>query len=214
MPGVRLGVEERETIALGLAREEPFAQIARRMGRPTSTVAREVNRCGGRTKYSGRAAQRLAEAAARRPKILKLVALPALAAVVAAGLAQRWSPGEIAARLVLDYPEDQEMRVSHETIYASLYLQGRGGLKKELISALRTGRLRRRPRLRGEKSKRPNVLGDIEPISARPPEAADRAIPGHWEGDLVRHEALFDRAVMKGHRRRVVAAARLKLRAA
>ncbi|MCU4187291.1 IS30 family transposase [Acidiferrimicrobium sp. IK] len=214
MPGLRLGVEEREAIALGLARSEPLAEIARRMARPTSTVSREVNRCGGREGYSGRVAQRLACERARRPKVRKLVADAVLAAEVAEGLAKRWSPAEVAARLVLDHPDCEAMRVSHETIYTSLYLQGRGGLKKELISALRSGRLRRRPRRRGENAKRANVLGDIEPISKRPPAAADRAIPGHWEGDLVRHEALFDRAVMKGHRRRVVAAARLKLRAA
>ncbi len=88
-----MGVEERETIPLGLAREDPFAQIVRRMGRPTSTVAREVNRTGGRDLYSGRAAQRQADEVAKRPKVLKLVARPALAAVVAAGLEQRWSPG-------------------------------------------------------------------------------------------------------------------------
>jgi IS30 family transposase len=180
-----LGVEEREKIALGLARREPMAEIARRMGRPTSTISREVARCGGRDGYSGRAAQRRACEKARRPKERKLVASPALAAAVADGLGKRWSPGEIAARLVLDYPDDEAMRVSHETIYTSLYLQGRGGLKKELISALRSGRLRRRPRTRGESAKRANVLGDIEPISARPPQAADRAIPGHWEGDLI-----------------------------
>ena len=87
------------------------------------------------------------------------------------------------------------MRVSHETIYAALYLQGRGGLKKELISALRSGRLRRRPRKRGETARRANVLGDIEPISVRPPEAAGRAIPGHWEGDLIMGALLFAHAL-------------------
>jgi IS30 family transposase len=127
----------------------------------------------------------MACARAARPKERKLVADPVLAAAVAEGLARRWSPGEVSARLVIDHPDDEAMRVSHETIYTSLYLQGRGGLKKELISALRSGRLRRRPRRRGENAKRANVLGDIEPISARPPEAADRAIPGHWEGDLI-----------------------------
>jgi len=111
--------------------------------------------------------------------------LVARAAVVAEGLAKRWSPGEIAARLAVDHPDDEAMRVSHETIYASLYVQGRGGLKKELIDALRSGRLRRRPRRRGESARRASVLGDIEPISARPPEADDRAVPGHWEGDLI-----------------------------
>ncbi len=180
-----MGVEERETIALGLARLELFAEIARRMGRPTSTVSREVGRCGGRGGYSGRGAQRLACERARRPKVPKLVADPVLAGVVEAGLVKRWSPCEIAARLRVDHPDCEAMRVSHETIYTSLYLQGRGGLKKELISALRSGRLRRRPRVRGENAKRGNVVGDIEPISKRPPAAADRAIPGHWEGDLI-----------------------------
>jgi IS30 family transposase len=140
-----LGVEEREAIALGLARGEPLAEIARRMRRPTSTVSREVARCGGRDGYSGRAAQRLCCERARRPKTRKLVADPVLAGVVADGPGKRWSPAEISARLVLDHPDDGAMRVSAETIYTSLYLQGRGGLRKELISALRSGRLRRRP---------------------------------------------------------------------
>jgi IS30 family transposase len=185
MPGVRLGVEERETIGLGVARGEAFAVIGRRMGRPTSTVAREVGRNGGVDGYRASVAQRATNGRAARPKVRKLVADVVLAAEVAAGLVKRWSPAEIAARLVIDHPDDEAMRVSHETIYASLYLQGRGGLKKELVAALRSGRLRRRPRRRGENAKRANVLGDIEPISARPPEAADRAIPGHWEGDLI-----------------------------
>lgn len=185
MPGVRLGVEEREAIALGLARGEPLAEIARRLGRPTSTVSREVARCGGTGGYSGRGAQRLACERARRPKVRKLVADPVPAGVVADGLSRRWSPAEVSARLVLDHREDEAMRVSAETIYTSLYLQGRGGLRKELISALRSGRLRRRPRKRGENAKRANVLGDIAPISRRPAEAADRAVPGHWEGDLI-----------------------------
>jgi IS30 family transposase len=110
---------------------------------------------------------------------------PALAAIVTDGLRQRWSPAEIAARLRLDHPDSPELRVSHETIYTSLYLQARGGLKRELITALRSGRLRRRPRRRGEQARRANVLGDITPVSARPPEAADRSVPGHWECDLI-----------------------------
>ena len=185
MPGVRLGAEEREAIGLAVAREESFAEVAGRLGRPTSTVSREVHRNGGRGAYRASVAQRASDERARRPKARKLVACPRLAAVVAAGLAQRWSPAEVAARLPLDHPDDPELRVSHETIYASLYLQGRGGLKRELLCALRSGRLRRRPRRRGENAKRGNVLGAVAPISARPPEAADRAIPGHWEGDLI-----------------------------
>ena len=102
---------------------------------------------------------------AARPKVSKLVADVALAAEVTAGLVKRWSPAEIA----VDHPENEAMRVSHDTIYAALYFQGRGGLKKELISALRSGRLRRRPRTRVETARSANVLGQIEPISARPP---------------------------------------------
>lgn len=185
MPGVRLGVEERQAIEVGLARDEPFVTMARRLHRPTSTVSREVNSNGGRDGYRAMAAQRACVGRAQRPKVRKLVANVKLAAVVADGLERRWSPAEVAARLVLDHPEDPEMRVSHETIYTSLYLQGKGGLKRELIAALRSGRLRRRPRRRGEKAMRGNVLGAITPISARPPEAADRAFPGHWEGDLI-----------------------------
>ena len=194
-----MGLEAREVIALGSARDESFAQIARRLDRPTSTISREVERAGGRDGYRATVAQRAATVRARRPKIRKLVEHPELAAIVEAGLVQRWSPAEIAARLPLDHPDEAVLRVSHETIYTSLYLLGRGGLKRELISALRSGRLRRRPRRRGETAKRANVLGDITPVSARPPEASDRSVPGHWEGDLVRHEALLNRVVMKGH---------------
>ena len=178
-------VEEREAIGLGLARGESFAEIARRLGRPTSTVSREVAAGGGRGAYRALAAERCARQQRRRPKERKLVRLGALAARVSEGLEQRWSPGQIAARLAREFPDDPEMRVSHETIYTSLYCQGRGGLRKELISALRTGRARRRPRSRAEQAKRANVLGGIVLISERPAEAADRAVPGHWEGDLI-----------------------------
>jgi transposase, IS30 family len=185
MPGVRLDVAVREVIALGCARGDTFAQIGRVLHRSTSTVSREVGLCGGRDGYRASVAQQRHTAAACRPKTRKLVANPALAAEVEAGLEQCWSPGEIAGRLLIDHPGDLEMRVSAETIYCSLYLQGKGGLKKELVSALRSGRLRRRPRSRGETARRANVLGDIAPISVRPPEASDRSFPGHWEGDLI-----------------------------
>jgi IS30 family transposase len=183
--GVRLGVEERETIALGLARGEPFAEIARRLDRPTSSVSREVARAGGRRDYRATTAQRAAAGRACRPKQRKLLRCAVLRAAVEAGLEQRWSPGQIASRLRREHPDDPEARVSHETIYTSLYCQGRGGLRRELISALRSGRARRRPRSRGEEAKRANVLGVIVAISERPAEAADRAVPGHWEGDLI-----------------------------
>jgi len=172
-------------IALGLARKETFAHIARQLRRPTSTVSREVGRNGGCEGYRATVAQRATNKRACRPKERKLVVWPKLAGEVEAGLAKRWSPAEVSARLAVDFPSDPEMRVSAESIYCSLYLQGKGGLKKELVRALRTGRLKRRPRKRGESAKRANVLGEITPISERPPEASDRAFPGHWEGDLL-----------------------------
>ncbi len=125
-----------------------------------------------RSGYRALAAQRASGRRARRPKVAKLVANAALAAVVAEGLAKRWSPAEVAARLALDHPEDAEMRVSHETIYRSLYLQGKGGLKRELLAALRSGRLRRRPRRRGENAKRPTSWARSRPsapVRPRPP---------------------------------------------
>jgi IS30 family transposase len=127
--------------------------------------------------------------------------------------AKSWSPEQISNRLRVDFPDDGTMRISHEAIYQALYIQGRGALRRELVACLRTGRALRVPRARTQGRGKKFVTSEVM-ISERPAEAQDRAVPGHWEGDLVRHEALFDRAVMKGHRRRDVAAARLKLRAA
>ena len=107
MPGVRLCSEERETIALGLARQECFSDIARRMKRPTSTISREVNRCGGRLTYTSSSAQRISKRCGRRPKVVKLVSNPILAAFVEDGLKKRWSPAEIHARLIIDFPNDE-----------------------------------------------------------------------------------------------------------
>jgi IS30 family transposase len=120
--------------------------------------------------------------------------------------AKSWSPEQISNRLRFDFPHDESMRISHEAIYQALYIQGRGALKRELVACLRTGRALRVPRARTRGRGKRFVTAEIM-ISERPAEADDRAVPGHWEGDLVRHEALFDRAVMKGHRRQVVAAA-------
>jgi transposase, IS30 family len=185
VPGVRLCSEQPIAIEVGIARDESLAQIARRLGRPTSTVSREVRAAAGRDCYRASLAEKASRRRSCRPKALKLVGCRRLAAIVEVRLEQRWSPAQIAHRLRVDHPDDETLRLSHETIYRSLYLQGRGGLRKELISALRTGRARRRPRTPGEKAKRANVLGPIVPISERPPEAADRAVPGHWEGDLL-----------------------------
>lgn len=184
-PRARLTYEDRCIIHAKRAEGATHAQIAEAVGCHRSTVSRELRRCpAGR--YDPRAAQRGAEAAARRPKERKLDADRALRARVADLLVLRWSPEQISMRLRREFPDDGAMRVSHETIYQALYVQGRGGLRHELgvRAALRTGRTGRRPR-----SKLPPRGGrpwlDGRGISARPPEASDRAVPGHWEGDLV-----------------------------
>jgi IS30 family transposase len=176
-----LSLVEREEIALGIVRGETAASIARRLGRAVSTVTRELERNGGRGGYrAGRAEVRALERA-RRPKRAKLASCPRLRAEVERRLVERWSPQQIAARLRLDFPEDPEMRVSHETIYQSLYVQSRGALRRELAGRLRTGRSNRRPR----GFRMGGNLREIVPIAERPPEVDDRAVPGHWEGDLL-----------------------------
>jgi len=179
----RLSLPEREQIVVGIARGWSLTAIAAGLGRATSTVSREVKANGGRDGYRAWAAHNRARSAARRPKMAKLAACPALAAQVAAWLAELWSPDEIARRLCVVYPDDAMMRVSHETIYQSLYVQGRGALRKELAACLRSGRATRRPRSRLEQ--RGGRIVDKVMISERPAEVADRAVPGHWEGDLL-----------------------------
>ena len=208
-----LSLEEREEISRGLAEGLSLSEIATRLGRAPSTVSREVSHNGGRANYRALKADQRAWQRAQRPKPAKLVACPRLAREVERLLEERFSPRQISHWLARKNPMDPERRVSHETIYQSLYVQGRGALRAELHQALRSGRAIRRPKARSA-LKRTSRIPDMVLISERPPEVEDRAVPGHWEGDLVRHEALFDRAVMKGHRRRDVAAFRLKLRAA
>jgi transposase, IS30 family len=183
--GRYLSLAEREEIALGLARKLPQAEIARRLGRPASTVSREIarNSTRGRYRYRAVAAQGRAEERARRPKPAKLAVNGELRGWVQRKLEQDWSPEEISARLVLEFPDDPEMRVSHETIYQALYVQGRGELRRELARHLRTGRALRKPR-RKEGERRGRIPGMVM-IADRPPEAEDRAVPGHWEGDTI-----------------------------
>jgi IS30 family transposase len=175
---------EREEISRGVASGESYRQIAARLGRVPSTVSREVARNGGRGRYRAQLADAAAFGRAQRPKPGKLVTEPRLRAVVEAKLALRWSPEQIAGWLPLAYPQDPVMRVSHETIYLSLFVQSRGALRRELQRYLRTGRAMRHPRGKRLPQGR-GQLRDILPISQRPAEAADRAVPGHWEGDLV-----------------------------
>jgi transposase, IS30 family len=177
----RLSVAEREEISLGLHRGETFSAIASRLGRATSTVSREVAANGGRAGYRAWRAHERARERARRPKLPKL-ACPRLAAQVTAWLEEWWSPEEIARRLRIEFPADPMMWVSHETIYQALFVQGRGELRRELARCLRTGRAARRRRGRSETTGR---IPGMVMISDRPAEAADRAVPGHWEGDLI-----------------------------
>jgi transposase, IS30 family len=180
-----LSVSEREEIAAGVAAGEPLRQIAARLGRAPSTVSREVARNGyrGRYRYRALAAQAQADFRARRPKMAKLAGNDQLRDWVQARLGERWSPEQISIMLRQQFPDEPEMRVSHETIYQSLYVQGRGALRRELAACLRTGRALRKPRRReGERRGR---IKDMVMISERPAEAGDRAVPGHWEGDLI-----------------------------
>jgi IS30 family transposase len=175
---------EREEISRGVAAGEPCRQIAARLGRAPSTVSRELARNGGRHRYRAQPADAAAYRRAQRPKAAKLVTEARLRAVVEAKLALRWSPQQIAGWLPLAYPSDPVMRVSHETIYLSLFIQSRGALRRELQRCLRTGRAMRYPRGKRLPQGR-GQLRDTLHISQRPAEAIDRAVPGHWEGDLV-----------------------------
>jgi len=179
---LRLSIIEREEISRGLGAAEAVRQIAARLVRAPSTIAREVHNNGGRARYRAVQADERANRRARRPKKAKLTRCPKLRAVVEEMLNKRWSPQQISARLVLEFPDDGEMRVSHETIYQSLFVQSRGALRKELAGCLRTGRARRRPHGRKDPG---GYIKDMVVISDRPAEIEDRAVPGHWEGDLI-----------------------------
>jgi IS30 family transposase len=205
--GRHLSRSDREAIYLGLVLYATYADIARSIGRSTSTVTREldVNRLyprqrsavpGGRVgtrgrrpgqpNYSPAIAQQRFESRLARPKPSKIGSSPRLRAEVQSRLKTHHSPEQISRRLVEDFPDDLELRVSHETIYRSLYVQGRGGLKRELTRHLRTGRTIRKPQRRPDR--RLSRIPDMVNISERPPEAEDRAVPGHWEGDLITGE--------------------------
>jgi IS30 family transposase len=183
-PG-RLSLAEREEISRGLAAGLSLRVIAAGLDRAPSTISREVAAHGGRDRYRAAPADQQAWAGARRPQVCKLATHRRLRAMVAEKLQQeQWSPQQIAGWLKATYPEDAEMQVSHETIYRTLFIQSRGALRKELTGHLRTGRVIRRAagtRLPDGRGGRPGILN----ISERPAEAVDRAVPGHWEGDLV-----------------------------
>ena len=178
----RLSLEERIEIRIGLEGGASLRAIARRLRRTPSTVSREVAANGGLRAYAPMGAHRRARERARRPKPTKLATHPELCERVVADLQRLWSPEQIARRLAAAFPDRPELRVSHETIYQSLYVQGRGELRRELAACLRSGRAARRPRGRTERRGR---IPDMVMISERPAEVADRAVPGHWEGDLI-----------------------------
>jgi len=174
---------EREEVSRGLAAGLSLRCIAKKLKRAPSTISREVKRNYGRKQYRASSAEWRAWRSARRPKTCKLAANARLRRRVAAKLLLDWSPEQIERRLRLEFPDDPTMHISHETIYKSIFIQARGALKKELVAHLRTQRSRRRPHR--ELNNDTNPIVDGISISQRPAEVEDRAVPGHWEGDLL-----------------------------
>jgi IS30 family transposase len=182
---LRLSLEEREEISRGLAAGLSIRAMAEGLNRSPSTVCREVNANGGRTKYRALLADRGADRRALRPKRAKLSRCHRLRKTVERKLEARWSPEQISAWLAESYVDDPEMQVSHETIYQSLFVQSRGALRKELLSCLRTGRAMRRAKAYTKGGTGQGQLTNMVMISERPAEVRNRAVPGHWEGDLI-----------------------------
>ncbi|MDP9479008.1 MAG: IS30 family transposase [Actinomycetota bacterium] len=180
-----LTLAEREEISRGLATGESLRAIATRLGRPASTVCREVNRNGGRRNYRAQKAEERALKGARRPKRCLLAIDDRLRDLVAAKLEADWSPQQISGWLKREYPSDEAMRVSHETIYRTLFVQARGALKRELLAHLRSRRMMRRSRRASTRGQPRGQIKEAVSIRERPPEVEDRAVPGHWEGDLL-----------------------------
>jgi IS30 family transposase len=180
-----LTLAEREDISRGIASGSSIREIAQGLSRATSTVSREIARHGGRPAYRAHDADRQAWRSALRPKRCLLSINVKLRNIVASKLILDWSPEQISGWLKTRYPDDQSMRVSHETIYRSLFIQARGVLKKELLDHLRSKRRMRRSRHSSEHGQSRGQIVDAISIRERPAEAEDRAIPGHWEGDLL-----------------------------
>src|SRR3984957_8139183 len=180
-----LTLVEREEISRGIAAAETARSMVRKLGRSASTVSREISRNGGYDRYRASRADETAWERARRPKRCKLAANPHLREVVARKLRGNWSPEQIAGWLKSARPGDEENQVSHETIYRSLFVQARGELKKELLGHLRSKRTIRRSRSAGAKGDRRGQIADLVSIRERPAAVEDRAVPGHWEGDLL-----------------------------
>jgi len=180
-----LTLAEREEISRGVATGQSLRTIASSLGRAASTVSREINRNSGRRRYRANKADQSAWDRAHRPKTCKLAQNPALARIVAEKLQLEWAPRQIAGWLKYTYPDDENYQVSHETIYKSLFIQARGALKKELIKHLRRSRGMRRSRHHTQKTATHGRITNTVSIRERPAEVEDRALPGHWEGDLI-----------------------------
>jgi IS30 family transposase len=180
-----LTISEREEISRGLAEGASLRRIAGRLQRAPSSISREVARHGGRHRYRAARAEQRAWDRARRPKPCKLAAVPPLRELVAGKLAEEWSPEQISGWLARTYPGEQDLQVSTETIYRSLFVQARGVLRKELTAHLRTRRTMRRSRQATRSGQGRGGIVDAVSIRERPAEASDRAVPGHWEGDLL-----------------------------
>jgi IS30 family transposase len=181
----RLTPAQREEISRGISAQLSARCIAQLIGKHHSTVSREILRNGGPGAYRACEAERASWHRARRPKCCVLRRRPRLCGYVVRGLQRRWSPQQIAARLERDYPHDQSMRVSHETLYRTLFVQSRGALRKELTQYLRSARKVRHARKASNKGQGRGQIVDAISISERPALVADRAVPGHWEGDLI-----------------------------
>ena len=180
-----LTISEREEISRGLAEGASLRRIAGRLHRAPSSISREVARHGGRHRYRAARAEQRAWDRARRPKPCKLAAVPRLGELVAGKLGDDWSPEQISGWLARTYPGEQDLQVSTETIYRSLFVQARGVLRKELTAHLRTRRTMRRSGQATRSGQGRGGIVDAVSIRERPAEAADRAVPGHWEGDLL-----------------------------
>jgi len=180
-----LTLAEREVISRGLASHLSMRAIAAQLDRSPSTVSREIHRNGGYASYRANLAEESAWQRALRPKVCKLADKPRLARIIAVKLQRLWSPEQIAGWLKRQFPEQESHCVSHETIYKSLFIQARGVLKKELMTCLRTQRIARRSKYTSKKGKGLGKIVDAVPISERPASVEDRAVPGHWEGDLI-----------------------------
>jgi len=180
-----LSLSEREDISRSIATGTSMRMIATQLGRSPSTISREINRNGGYDRYRAAEAEQAAWNRALRPKLCKLAGNKRLTRTVVKKLQLEWSPQQVAGWLKREHPDDEAYHVSHETIYKSLYIQSRGVLKKELLKALRSQRIMRRARNSSLKQQGPGKITNAVSISEIPASAEDRAVPGHWEGDLI-----------------------------